>query len=155
MIKIGLSLLMALLVAFLIPLSAAADERFDPFEAMQNPKRLLRGAMLSDEQVAQIRELRRTQMAEDKEIQKKLKTLWDRFDEMFTSGGAIDQAELTSMMEQGQRLQSQSERGKLKVMFQMRELLTPAQLSRVSQAHQRMKTLETQERLIEPTIASE
>jgi Spy/CpxP family protein refolding chaperone len=161
MIKLGVSLMVGWLVAA-VPSRARADEHpaqanehNDPFEAMVGSRRLLRGAMLTEEQVAKIRELRRAQWAEEKEIQSKMKVVWEQLEDKFTSNGSINESELSALGAEGMRLQSQSELAKLRVGLQIRALLTPAQLARVAQAHQKMKSLEAQERAIEPTIAGE
>ena len=134
---------------------ARAEEPRDPFEAMQSPKRLLRGAMLSETQVAQIRELRKTQWAEDKQLQAKLKTLWEQLEEKLTSSGPVDAAELTALEDEAEQLQVESNRGKFKVLLQMRALLTVDQLRRVALTHQKEKSLNAQLRGLEPTIAAE
>ncbi len=150
---IRLSFLTALLVA--TSARALAEEHSDPFEAMQNPKRLLRGAMLTEAQVAEIRELRKSQWEQEKEIQTKLKAIWEQWDDKFTSTEPLDQAALISLYEHGQELQAQSEHGKLLVALQIRALLTPEQLSRVSEAHQKTKLVNSQLRELPATIAAE
>jgi Spy/CpxP family protein refolding chaperone len=144
-------------LGFLLVMSGAAwaEEPRDPFEGMQTPKRMLRGAMLSETQVAQIRELRKTQWAEDKQLQAKLKTLWEQLDEKLTAGGPADTAELTALEDECEELQAESNRGKFKIMLQVRALLTAEQLRRVAQTHQKERSLNAQLRGLEPTIAGE
>jgi Spy/CpxP family protein refolding chaperone len=152
--QIGLAALITV-VAGATPSRSIAEEHNDPFEAMQNPKRLLLGAMLTEAQVAQIRELRKAQWAREREIEKRFKVLSEEFDDKFTSAGSIDAAALASLVEQMEELQTESENAKFKIMLQMRALLTAEQLDRVSQTHQKMKSLESQMRALEPTVASE
>jgi Spy/CpxP family protein refolding chaperone len=151
---IRLSFLTALLVSA-ASAPALAEEHSDPFEGMQNPKRLLRGAMLTEAQLVQIRELRRSQWEQEKELQAKLKAIWEQFDDKFTSTEPLDQAALISLYERGQELQAQSEHAKLLVMIQMRALLAPDQLARVSEAHQKTKLLNGQLRELPATVAAE
>ena len=149
---IRLSFVASLLLA---AVPAQAEERSDPFEAMQNPKRLLRGAMLTEAQVVQIRELRKEQIDQENEIQTKLKALWATWDDKFTSTEALDPEALMALYEQGEQLKSQSEHAKVRVMLQIRALLTPEQLTRVSEAHQKSKALNSQLRELPATIAAE
>ncbi len=137
------------------PIAGSADEHNDPFESMYNSKKLLRGAMFTEAQVTQIRDLRKTQLEHAKALQAQRKTLWDEFDERFTSSGTIDTAELKALAKQGQQLSDQEEDEKLAIMFQMRALLTPDQLRRVSDTHQKMKALNDQLKAFDPTVASE
>ena len=137
------------------PSSAFADDHGDPFEAMYNSKKLLRGAMLTETQVNQIRDLRKTQLEHAKAFQAQRKTLWDDFDEKFTSSGTIDPAELKALAKQGQQLSDQEEDEKITILFQMRALLTADQLRRVSDTHQKMKALNDQLKAFAPTVASE
>jgi Spy/CpxP family protein refolding chaperone len=147
--------LTTLSVCLLAAMPARAEPQRDPFEGMQNPKHLLRGASLTETQVAKIRELRKKQWDEEKEIQTKMSALWSQFDEKFTVDGPIDAAELSSIEQQFEQLQARSERAKFMVMLQIRELLTAEQLTRVSQTHQKLKDLNAQMRALAPTVAGE
>jgi Spy/CpxP family protein refolding chaperone len=152
--KLLLSAATALLLGA-TPTTASADEHNDPFEAMVNSKKLLRGAMFTDAQVTQIRDLRKTQLEHAKALQAQRKTLWDEFDERFTSSGTIDIAELKALAKQGQQLSDQEEDEKVAILFQMRALLTADQLRRVSDTHRKTKALNDQLKAFEPTVASE
>jgi Spy/CpxP family protein refolding chaperone len=147
--------LSALGVCLLAAMPIRAETHHDPFEGMQNPKQLLRGASLTEAQVAKIRELRQNQWEQEKEIQTKMSALWSQFEDKFTREGPVDVAELTSIEEQFEQLQARSERAKFMVMLLMRSLLTPEQVSRVSQTHQKVKDLSAQARALEPTIAGQ
>ena len=152
--KLLLSAATALMLAAM-PNMASADEHSDPFEAMYNSKKLLRGAMFTEAQVTQIRDLRKTQLEHAKALQAQRKALWDEFDERFTSTGTIDTAELKALAKQGQQLSDQEEDEKIGILIQMRALLTTEQLRRVSDTHQTMKLLNDQLKAFAPTVASE
>jgi len=156
--KLLLSAVTALLLGA-TPKTALADDsqgdHRDPFEAMGNPKKLLRGAMFTEAQVAQIRDLRKAQLEHAKALKAKEKALWDQFDEMYTSSGTLDTAGLTALAKQAQQLWDQEEDEKVTIMVQMRALLTADQLRRVSDTHQKMKALNDQLKAFEPTVASE
>lgn len=152
--KLLLSAVTALLLGA-APNSPSADDHSDPFEAMYNSKKLLRGAMFTDAQVAQIRDLRKAQLEHAKALQAKKKALWDQFDDKLTSTGTIDTAELAALAKQAQQLGDQEEDEKLAIMFKMRALLTADQLRRVSETHQKIKALNDQLKAFEPTVASE
>jgi Spy/CpxP family protein refolding chaperone len=152
--KLILSTLAALMLGA-TPTKASADEPRDPFEGMWNPKQLLRGAMLTEAQVGQIRALRKTQFQHEKELKAKQRALWDEFDEKFTGTSAIDTAQLAALAKAAEQLHDQGEAEKLAIMFQMRALLTADQLRRVSETHQKTKALNDQLKAFEPTVASE
>jgi Spy/CpxP family protein refolding chaperone len=157
----GLSVLTALFLG-MVPLVAIAQELSDPFEAMYNPKKLLRGAKLTEAQLAQIRELRKATRPQERAIEAQMQTLNAKFADLFTSEGPIDGGALIALSEQLDRLDLQLDQLKVPNMLKIRALLTPEQLHRVSQTHQTIKSLEEQKRLIEsqrkaldPTVAGE
>jgi Spy/CpxP family protein refolding chaperone len=152
--KLVLSAVTALLLGA-TPNTAALDDHRDPFESMWNSKKLLRGAMFTDAQVAQIRDLRKPQLDHAKALEAQKKALWDQFDEKLTSTGTINPTELTALAKQAQQLADQEEDEKVTILVQMRALLTADQLRRVSDTHQKTKALNDQLQAFEPTIASE
>lgn len=140
------------------------DELTDPFYAMQNPKRLLRGAELTDAQVAEILRVRRTtEWEREKQVVKERDELWRQFDELYAgTAAALDEQKLLELFEKAQKLTAEEERLKAQVMIKMRALLTPEQLKRVVETHravrlmeQAREELETGRKALPPTIASE
>jgi Spy/CpxP family protein refolding chaperone len=138
-------------------------ELTDPFYMMANPKRLLRGADLTDAQVAEIIEFRKT-TTWDRETQatKERDDLWQQFNDLYMTTGPLDLAKATSLAERATKLTAEEEVLKAQVMFKMRSVLTPEQLKRVIETHQKLKNLDAQKeeidaqkKALEPTVASE
>jgi Spy/CpxP family protein refolding chaperone len=156
-------------VLVVLPAVAWAEDLKDPFEAMYSPKRLLRGAALTEAQLAQIRELRRAGRPQEKAIEKEIETLGDEFKDSFTSEAPLDAAHFASVLQRMDRLNEELDRLKVVNMLKIRALLTREQLASVARAHQKMKDIErrtkeiedlkrdldSQRRALGPTIAGE
>jgi Spy/CpxP family protein refolding chaperone len=135
----------------------------DPFYSMQNPKRTLRGAELTEGQMNEILQYRKaTTWEREKQIVKERDALWHRFDELYMAQGPLNEAELLSLSERSSQLSLEEEQLKTKVMFKMRSVLSPEQLKRVIDTHQKVRDLdsrkqdlESQKRALEPTVAAE
>jgi Spy/CpxP family protein refolding chaperone len=146
--------------------AAKADEPkelTDPFQGMGNPKRELRGADLTEAQMAEILDFRKaTTWEREKQVTKECHELWQQFDELYLSAAPLDEAKAMSLAERAEKLSAEEELLKARVMLKMRSVLTPAQMKRVLDTHQKMKeldaqrdALEAQKKALEPTVASE
>jgi Spy/CpxP family protein refolding chaperone len=151
-----------LAVVFAVPAWAEGPELKDPFEGMYNPKRLLRGAQLTEQQVEQIRAHRLPGRPAERAIEKDMDECWNEFNDRLLSDGPVDTYALTALAEKCDRLSAQLNQLKIKTMFKMRELLTKDQLAGVRRARadmkdldQRTKDLEAKKRAIPATIAAE
>ncbi len=151
--------------AFSVPAFAEdpPQDLTDPFYAMYNPKKTLRGADLTEGQMNEILQYRKaTTWEREKQIVKERDALWRRFDDLYVSANPINEPELLSLAERSSQLTVEEEQLKTKVMFKMRAVLSPEQLKRVVETHQkvrdldsRSKDLETQKRALAPTVAAE
>jgi Spy/CpxP family protein refolding chaperone len=152
----------AIAVALAIPAWAEGPELKDPFEGMYNPKRMLRGAQLTEQQVEQVRQLRRPGRAAERALEKEIEAVWAEFEERLLAEGPIDPTALAALAEKGNRLNAQLDQLKIQNLFKMRDLLSKEQLAAVRQARremkeleQRTKELEARKRAIPATIAAE
>jgi Spy/CpxP family protein refolding chaperone len=134
----------------------------DPFEGMYNPKRMLRGAQLTEAQVEQIRQLRKPQRAAERAVEKELEVTWAEFEDKLLADGALDLAALAALHDKGTRLNAQLDQMKVTNLYKMRDLLTKQQLASVRQARQELreleqksKELEAKKRALPATIAAE
>jgi Spy/CpxP family protein refolding chaperone len=135
--------------------TAVADEHCDPFEGMGRLKRLLRGAELTQDQVSQIFQLRGASRAEDEQLAETLKSVRAQFDDKFTSTGQLDVGALTALHEEAEKIAAQRDKLGFEDMLKVRALLTPEQLARVDETHQRVESLDAELQSLEPTIAGE
>jgi Spy/CpxP family protein refolding chaperone len=138
-------------------------ELTDPFHGMWNPKQLLRGADLTDAQMAEILDFRKaTTWEREKTVMKECQDLWDQFDDLYMSAAPLDVAKATALADRASKLAAEGDVLKAQVMFRMRSVLTPEQLKRVLATHQTIKSLdaqikdlEAQKKALEPTVALE
>jgi hypothetical protein len=151
-----------LAVVFAVPAWADGPELKDPFEGMYNPKRLLRGAQLTDQQVEQIRTQRLPGRAAERAIEKEMDECWNDFNDRLLNEGPVDTYALMRISEKCDRLSAQLNQLKIQTLFKMRDLLTKDQLAAVRRARaemkdldQRTKDLEAKKRAIPATIATE
>jgi Spy/CpxP family protein refolding chaperone len=151
-----------LAVVFAVPAWAEGPELKDPFEGMYNPKRLLRGAQLTEQQVEQIRTQRLPGRAAERAIENQMDECWNDFNDRLLGDGPVDTYALTVLAEKCDRLSAQLNQLKIRTMFKMRDLLTKDQLAAVRRARadmkdldQRTKDLEARKRAIPATIAAE
>ncbi len=116
MILFGLTILLAGGVAT----AAKAEEPkelTDPFQGMGNPKRELRGAELTDAQLAEILDFRKaTTWEREKQVTKECHDLWDQFDDLYMSAAPLDVAKATALAERATKLAGEEEVLKARVM---------------------------------------
>ncbi len=138
-------------------------ELSDPFQGMGNPKRMLRGADLTEAQMAQILEFRRaTTWDREQQVTKECHDLWRQFDDLYLGPEPLDVAKATALADRATKLCAQEEVLKAQVMLKMRSVLTPDQLKQVIETHRKvqsldaqMDALEAQKKSLEPAVASE
>jgi Spy/CpxP family protein refolding chaperone len=126
----------------------------DLFYMMQNPKRLLRGAAMSESQVAQLLVLRKANWQRERELIAERDALWRRFEELYVSAEP-NPSELDAIDERAMAADREIEMIRYRMMLKMRSLLTPEQLKRVSESYKKLRELEAQKRGLEPTVAAE
>jgi Spy/CpxP family protein refolding chaperone len=140
-----------------------AEELKDPFYGMQNPKRALRGAALTDEQMGKILEYRRsTTWEREQQITKEQQALWHKFHVLYTSAEPLNVAEMTEIAKRATQLGAEHEMLKFKVVLEMRALLSPEQLRRVAETNRtiqnlnaRIRELTRQMRALPATVATD
>jgi Spy/CpxP family protein refolding chaperone len=84
-----------------------------------------------------------------------LKSVRAQFDDKFTSTGQLDVGALTALHEEAEKIAAQRDKLGFEDMLKVRALLTPEQLARVDETHQRVESLDAELQSLEPTIAGE
>jgi Spy/CpxP family protein refolding chaperone len=138
-----------------LAVTAVAQEYRDPFEGMGRLKRLLRGAELTQAQLAQVVDIRNASREQEEQLSDSMRTLRDQFDEKFTSTAPLDVAALTALHEQVEQIAAVRDRVGFENMLKIRALLQPEQLARVDETHQRMTGLDAEMQSLPPTIAGD
>lgn len=143
---------LSLLLSIATP--AHAQDR-DLFEGMGSPKRILRGAMLTDEQAAKLRVIRTAEWERERIAKKTIDQVWERFESGYVGDRPTDPTELKSLGEEVTKLQAQIESDKLETLLEIRAMLSRGQLAQMAETHQKAKALDAQLRALPPALASE
>jgi Spy/CpxP family protein refolding chaperone len=136
--------------------SAEAEELKDPFHWMDGIKATFRGAALTENQMAQILELRKTTIWErEQQIEQEKEAAWIAWRDLGAGAAPVDVAQLSALSDRAHQLDAEKDRLRAQFVIGIRNLLTPEQLRHVSEARQTIKSLDVQRRALNPTVAAD
>jgi hypothetical protein len=119
-----------------------AQELQDPFEGMNNPKRMLRGAAFTEAQVVQIRDLRRATRQREVALEREIDALGSVFWDKYLADAPLDAKAFVALEERINQLNREMDLLKIQSMIKIRALLTKEQLTRVAQSRGKIKELD-------------
>ncbi len=149
------SILGGLLAAglFFAPASARAEGRMGGpfgFDGMGALHVLLRVAQPTPDQRRQIHEILSADRREVEPIFKQQRQLREQMADRIAATGSVDRSALDGLAHQLAQLDDQLAERQLDTALRVRALLTPEQLARVAEVHQKMKALHDQMRALVP-----
>lgn len=106
----------------------------------------LLGVNLTDGQKAQIKQIMGNHHATLHELFDQLRAAHEEMHKKLFEPGALQESDLMSQSQQISQLQNQLRQEGLKVMFEIRQVLTPEQLTKATQRMQQMQALQAQMR---------
>jgi Spy/CpxP family protein refolding chaperone len=109
---------------------------------------LLRSADLTAAQRGQLRDILQAQKAQMKAVHRQFRQVHEQLAEKLLSPGTVTAAELAPLEQKALHCQQQIDHGMIDTALAIRNILTPDQLSRVSQVHQKLESLHAQIRSV-------
>jgi Spy/CpxP family protein refolding chaperone len=135
---------------------ARSEELKDPFHSMDGIKATFRGAALTENQMAQILELRKKTIWErEQQIEQEKESVWVAWRDLGAGAAPVDAAKLSALSDRAHQLDAEKDRLRAQFVIAIRNLLTPDQLRRVSETRQTIKSLDVQRRALNPTVEGE
>jgi Spy/CpxP family protein refolding chaperone len=107
---------------------------------------LLRGANLTSDQKAQVREIMANHRETFRNLFSQLRIAQDQMANKLFSAGRLQQTDLAPQIQQIAQLRNQLAEEGLKVVLEIRDILTPEQLAKASQLKAQMQSLHSQMR---------
>jgi Spy/CpxP family protein refolding chaperone len=107
---------------------------------------LLRGANLTDDQKAQIKQIMGSHHATFRNLFGQLHAAHEEMHKKLFEPGALQESDLMSQSQEISQLHNQLKQEGIKVMLEIRQVLTPEQLTKAGQLMQEMQTLRAQMR---------
>lgn len=115
----------------------------------------LRVADLTADQKAKVHELRRASRQHARPLVEQLRALREQIADKLAGPGAVAPSDLASLQQQAASIVEQLGQQRVQVALQIRALLTPEQLAKVSDTYQKMKALKAEMRsLVTPPAES-
>jgi periplasmic protein CpxP/Spy len=109
---------------------------------------LLKTANLTEAQRTQVRQILKSDRSTIKGEFGQLHSIHEQIADKLLSKGAVSASDLEPLVQQAAKIQQQIDMQRLQTALKIRALLTPDQLSKVAQTHQRLKGLFDQMRTI-------
>ena len=150
----NLAYLAALIFSVIPATPATPADLTDPFWGMANPKRMLRGAELTDAQMAKYLEFRKATFEREQAIAKEKAGVWGQWETGLADKSA-DARALNAIYERASQLERDYDRIKVDVLMKLRAILTSEQLDHIAETQQRRRALELEQAALPPTVASE
>jgi Spy/CpxP family protein refolding chaperone len=107
---------------------------------------LLRGANLTADQKAQVQQIMANHRATFRDLFSQLRAAQDQMASKLFSAGRLQEADLASQVQQIAQLRNQLAEEGLRVVLEIRGILTPEQLAKASQLKSQMQSLHSQMR---------
>lgn len=117
--------------------------------------RLLRSANLSSAQHAQVRQILKSERQQMKAVYAGFHAVHEQIAEKLFSPGGLTAADLAPLEQKAVRYQQQIDRNMIETALAIRNVLTPEQLSRLSEVHQQLQSLHQQIRNLMGSDADE
>jgi len=145
----GKKTLIAALCVAAVPLAAlAAPGEHGGHHGHRGGFSFLEGVTLTPEQKTQVHEIIQASWSTAKPLAQQLRADHKQIGDLLASGGAVTQAQLTTIQTQADQIRQQLESQRLATALQVRALLTPAQLAQSAQTHAQLESLHQQERAV-------
>lgn len=132
----------AALVASFPAAAFAGDHKGGPEK--QEMKLFCHAANLTADQKTQVHALMKSCHEQSKPLKEQMHTLRGQIAEKLASAGPVSAADLAPLQQQVAQLREQLCQQHIQTVLQVRALLTPDQLAKVSAAYQKMATLQTE-----------
>ncbi|HLY07413.1 MAG TPA: periplasmic heavy metal sensor [Rhizomicrobium sp.] len=116
---------------------------------------LLRSANLSSAQHAQVRQILKGERAQMKSVYAGFHAVHEQIAEKLFAPGGLTPADLAPLEQKAVHYQQQIDQNMIETAIAIRNVLTPAQLSRLSQVHQQLQSLHQQIRNLMGSDADE
>lgn len=116
---------------------------------------LLRSANLSSAQHEQVRQILKSEQQQMKSVYAGFHAVHEQIAEKLFTPGGLTAADLAPLEQKAARYQQQVDRNMIETALAIRNVLTPEQLSRLSQVHQQLQSLHQQIRNLMGTDADE
>lgn len=105
----------------------------------------LQGVTLTEAQKTQLHDIMHASYQQLRPQMQQLRSLHEQISGDLAGTAAINNAQIAALQQQAQTLQGQLDQAKLAAAMQVRELLTPDQLSQAASVHAQLETLHQQE----------
>ena len=146
----GKKMLVAALCAAVVPFAALAAPggHGGGHGDHHGPLGFLAGVTLTPEQTTQIHQIMQASRSTAKPLVQQLRADRKQISDLLASSGTVTMAQLTPIQQQAAQMRQQLESQRLATALQVRALLTSAQLTQSTQAHQQLESLHQQERAV-------
>jgi len=128
--------------------AALAEHHFGGHDELGDLRMMVKAANLTSSQKDQLHAIMKSSFEQDKSTRDQIHALHDQLLDKLTSPGAVTVADINSIQQQIAQIRAQQDQRWAEAAIQVRSMLTSDQLHRVSQAHERIKTLKAEEKAV-------